>query len=143
MELFTIGYEGRTLPQLVRLLRDAGVRRLVDVRERPASRKQGFSAVPLFDALRKAGIAYESDRALGNPKELRDEWKNGSRREAKARYRRMLRNGRRTRVETLIALAKIEPVAILCYEHEAEECHRSLIAAEIARLEPGLPVRHL
>ena len=56
MELYTVGYEGRTLPQFVRLLREHGITRLVDVRERPASRKPGFSALPLLDALRKVGI---------------------------------------------------------------------------------------
>jgi len=47
MELFTVGYEGRTLPQFVRLLRDQGITRVIDVRERPVSRRKGFSAMPL------------------------------------------------------------------------------------------------
>lgn len=92
MELFTVGCEGQTLPQFVRLLRDNDITRLVDVRERPASRKHGFSALPLFDALRKAGISYESDRALGNPPEIRALWKNGNLTEGKARYRKLLRS---------------------------------------------------
>jgi uncharacterized protein (DUF488 family) len=143
MELFTVGYEGRTLPQFVRLLQENGITRLVDVRERPASRKRGFSALPLFDALRKAGITYESDRALGNPEEIRTLWKNGSLREGKVRYRNLLRNGRRPRVELLLALSKIERVCILCYEGDADLCHRSVIAEEAARLEPDLVIQHL
>jgi len=62
--------------------------------------------MPLFDALRKQGITYESDRALGNPVGIRDLWKNGSLAEGKSRYRRMLRNGRRPRVELLLAHAR-------------------------------------
>ena len=143
MELFTVGYEGRTLPQFVRLLKDNEIVRLVDVRERPASRKRGFSAMPLFDALRKEGITYESDRALGNPVEIRDLWKNGSLAQGKARYRRMLRNGRRTRVELLLAHARVERVCILCYEGDPDVCHRGVIAEEAARLAPDLVVRHL
>jgi uncharacterized protein (DUF488 family) len=143
MELFTIGYEGRTLPQFVRLLQDNGIARLVDVRERPASRKRGFSARPLFDALRKAGITYESDRALGNPAEIRELWKEGSLAEGKKRYRRMLNNGRRTRVELLLAHAKVERVCILCFEGDPDLCHRGVIAEEAARLAPSLEIRHL
>ena len=143
MEMFTVGYQGRTLPQFVRLLKENEIARLVDVRERPASRKRGFSAMPLFDALRKAGITYESDRTLGNPIEIRDLWKNGSLAEGKTRYRRMIRNGRRPRVELLLALARVERVCILCFEGDPEVCHRGVIVEEAARLEPGLVIHHL
>ena len=143
MDLFTVGYEGRTLPQFVRLLKENDITRLVDVRERPASRKRGFSALPLFDALRKAGITYESDRALGNPEEIRALWKNGSLPEGKVRYRKLLRNGRRPRVELLLAVARIERVCILCFEGDPDECHRALIAEEAARVEPELVIHHL
>jgi restriction system protein len=44
---------------------------LVDVRERPQSHKAGSSPLPMFDALRKAGITYESQRALGTPESIR------------------------------------------------------------------------
>jgi len=143
MELFTVGYAGRTLPEFVRLLKENGIARLVDVRARPASRKPGFSAMPLFDALRREGITYESDRALGNPVAIRDLWKNGSLAEGKSRYRRMLRNGRRARVELLLAHARVERVCILCYEDDPDECHRGVIAEEAARLAPDLVVQHL
>jgi uncharacterized protein (DUF488 family) len=143
MELFTVGYEGRTLPQFVRLLKQHGITRLVDVRERPASRKPGFSALPLFDALRRAGITYESDRSLGNPVEIRQLWKNGSLSEGKTRYRRLIRNGRRPRVELLLSISKVERVCILCYEGNPDLCHRAVIAEEAARLEPDLVVTHL
>lgn len=143
MELFTIGYEGRTLPQFVRLLRQHEITRLVDVRERPASRKPGFSALPLFDALRRAGITYESDRSLGNPVEIRRLWKNGSLAQGKSRYRRLIRNGQRPRVEILLALSKAERVCILCFENDAALCHRAVIAEEAARLQPDLAITHL
>jgi uncharacterized protein (DUF488 family) len=143
MELYTVGYEGRTLPQFVKLLREHGITRLVDVRERPASRKPGFSALPLFEALRKVGITYESDRELGNPDEIRELWKNGSLVEGKARYRKLLRNGRRTRVEVLLTLAGVDRVCILCFENDPDTCHRTIIAEEAARLEPDLRIYQL
>lgn len=143
MELFTVGYEGRTLPQFVRLLGENDIARLVDVRERPSSRKRGFSALPLFDALRKVGITYESNRTLGNPEEIRALWKNGSISEGKLQYRKLLRSGRRPQVELLLALSRAERLCILCFEGDPELCHRAVIAEEAARIEPGLSIRHL
>lgn len=143
MELFTIGYEGRTLPQFVKVLKEHGITRLVDVRERPQSRKKGFSALSLFDGLRKSAITYESDRMLGNPVEIRDLWKNGSLERGKSQYRKLLQNGRGDRVRLLVEMARFDRVCILCYEGDAEACHRSVIAEEATRLEPSLKVRHL
>src|SRR5262245_19233094 len=85
--VFTIVYEQHTPASLVATLRAAGVRRVVDVRELPLSRKAGFSKSALEAALGEAGIAYEHVRALGNPKPLRDLWRSGRRAEAEAGYR--------------------------------------------------------
>ena len=143
MELFTIGYEGRTLPQTVRLLRDQRVERLVDVRARPQSHKPGFSSLALFDGLRKAGITYESDRALGTPDDIRALWRAGDLVEGRARYRRLVRGPLRPRLELLLAITSFERVCILCYEAEPTQCHRSVIAEEAQRLRPELLVHHL
>lgn len=143
MDLFTIGYEGRTLPQLIRLLEEHGVRRLVDVRERPYSRRRGFSATPLSEALRKAGIVYEPGFGLGNPENIRSMWKDGELPEGKRRYRALLRNGRRDRVEHVVALADLGSVALLCLEGDHDQCHRSIIAEEAVRLDGRVTVHHL
>lgn len=143
MDLFTVGYEGRTLPQLIRLLEEHGVRRLVDVRERPYSRRKGFSATPLSEALRKAGIVYEPGFGLGNPDDIRSMWKKGELSAGKRRYRALLRDGRRDRVEHLLALADLGPVALFCLEGDHDRCHRSVIAEEAARLDERLTVHHL
>lgn len=67
--LLTIGYETHREPAspVVALLA-ADVERLVDVRELPLSRRRGFSKTALAGALADAGIHYEHERALGNPK---------------------------------------------------------------------------
>jgi uncharacterized protein (DUF488 family) len=143
VELLTVGYEGRTLPRFVSLLRENGITRLVDVRERPVSRKPGFSALSLFEALRKAGITYESDRGLGTPPEMREIWKRGDLAEGKARFRKHLRKERRDGLRVLLALASVDRVCIMCYEADPEACHRSVVAQEAARLQPDLAIRDL
>ena len=56
--LFTLGYEQRTIEEFVRMLEDAGVGVLVDVRETPWSHKPGFSKRGLAEHLEAAGIEY-------------------------------------------------------------------------------------
>src|SRR3954454_5775490 len=68
--LWTIGYERLLPPQLVNELRTAGVRRVLDVRIRPQSRRPGMSKTRLAELLAEHGIAYESRRDLGTPPDL-------------------------------------------------------------------------
>ena len=71
--LFTAGYEGRRVEDLIELLRAHGVAQLIDVRERPYSRKPDFNKRRLEAHLAAAGIGYSHIVELGTPKPLRDE----------------------------------------------------------------------
>src|ERR1700758_4121973 len=92
--LYTTGYEQHPTPTaLVSILTDAGVARLVDVRDLPLSRRRGFSKTKLAQTLDAAGIRYEHERALGNPKPLRDLYKSGRLTDGVTGYRAHIRNG--------------------------------------------------
>ena len=69
--LFTIGYEKARQADVVATLAAAGVKTLIDVRDRPISRRPGFSKRQLAAALEEAGIDYVGLRALGTPPEGR------------------------------------------------------------------------
>src|SRR4051794_19801554 len=71
MRIFTIGYEGTTVPEFVATLKSAGVARVIDVRALPLSRRPGFSKSPLKAALEEVGIEYLHLKALGTPPEGR------------------------------------------------------------------------
>src|SRR3954453_3162519 len=74
--VWTIGYE-RLLPgALGAELQAAGVRRLIDVRYRPQSRRAGMSKTRLGELLGEHGIAYEHRRARGTPPDIRWFYKN-------------------------------------------------------------------
>jgi uncharacterized protein (DUF488 family) len=72
MQIFTIGYEGATQAEVVAALVAAGVKRLVDVRAVPLSRRPGFSKNILAAGLREAGIDYVGLKALGTPAQGRE-----------------------------------------------------------------------
>ena len=67
MRIFTIGYEGATVGEFLAALEKAGVKRVIDVRALPSSRRPGFSKSPLGAALGEAGIDYVHLKALGTP----------------------------------------------------------------------------
>jgi uncharacterized protein (DUF488 family) len=141
--IFTIGYEShRTPASLISVLRKAGVRRLVDVRELPLSRKRGFSKTALSAALSEAKISYEHVRALGNPKPNRDLYKAGRVAEGERRYRKHLHNGS---YAALIELSEslAEPTCLLCFEASHETCHRRVIVEALEERLGAVDVVHL
>lgn len=122
----SIGYERRTLEELISLLQENDVEVLVDVRLTPLSRKPGLSKSALAEALQRAGIEYRHERELGNPKENRDAFRRGLK-SARRRYSQHLLNGASTVYQEVIALAYTTRPALLCVEREHAECHRASI----------------
>jgi uncharacterized protein (DUF488 family) len=69
--LYTIGYEKALLKDVVSTLAAARVATLIDVRDRPISRRPGFSKRQLAAAIEEAGMRYVHLQALGTPPEGR------------------------------------------------------------------------
>ena len=127
MSITTIGYEGRTASEVIDALRTAGVKVLVDVRLTPLSRKPGLSKNGLAARLFDAGIEYMHLPELGNPRENRDGFRRGDA-AAVARYRAVLRTPEgQAALDQLVRLARQQRVAVMCFEHDAAECHRSMV----------------
>jgi uncharacterized protein (DUF488 family) len=139
--IWTIGYE-RLLPdELVAELRAAGVRRVLDVRIRPQSRRPGMSKTRLGALLAEHGIAYESRRGLGTPHDLRFLYRSGRFAEAAERFVRHLEDTAGGELDALAAeLASAPPTALLCLEADPAHCHRSVVARALQAREPGLQV---
>ena len=141
--LFTIGYEKARLGDVVAALAAAGVATLIDVRDRPISRRPGFSKRQLAAAVEEAGIRYLHLRALGTPPEGRE----AARRRDRDRFWRIV-EARLAGPEADPALheagatAEHSPSCLLCYEADWRCCHRRRIA-EILAERHGFTVRHL
>jgi uncharacterized protein (DUF488 family) len=142
-KLFTIGYEGRSLAELIERLQTARVVRVVDVRELPLSRRRGFSKTPLREALTKAGIRYEHVRDLGNPKATRDRYKRGDVEGGAREYRAHLHNGSHPALVELADSLDAEKTCLLCVEEDHETCHRSVIAGAVAERLDRVAIVHL
>jgi uncharacterized protein (DUF488 family) len=139
--VWTIGYE-RLLPQmLVAELERAGVRRVIDVRLRPQSRRPGMSKTKLGFRLAEHGIDYEHWRELGTPVEIRVLYRTGATRAAAAAYREHLLSTADDAIKRLAAAVRAgPPTALLCLEAEPEHCHRRVISEALAVGIPELEV---
>jgi uncharacterized protein (DUF488 family) len=132
----TIGYQDRTVDELIAVLRSARVKVLVDVRLTPSSRKAGLSKNGLAARLRDAGIDYVHLRRLGNPRDNRNAFRRGDK-DAIARYQDVLRTPEgQAALDQLLRLARQHRVALMCFERDAAECHRSMVAEALREIEP-------
>lgn len=141
MRIFTIGYETATVAGLIATLRYAGVRRVIDVRALPLSRRPGFSKSALRAALAEAGMDYVHLRALGTPAAGRAAARKGDTGELRRIYAAQLELPEAiAEGAKMLDLAQELPSALLCYEREPIGCHRSLLLEHVA---PVTEVCHL
>lgn len=137
--VISVGYEGRTLDDLIAVLIQNAVDVLVDVRLTPLSRKKGFSKTALSSALAEVGIDYRHERNLGNPKENRIAFRDGEA-AARSRYLEHMHSKAGDSLEATAWLAASSNVAILCFELDHETCHRSCVTDELRRRRPDIRV---
>lgn len=133
MRIFTIGYEGATVGEFVAALQEAGVKRVIDVRALPLSRRPGFSKTPLKGALEEVGIDYVHLKALGTPSEGRTAARAGRHEDMARIYAGQLELPEAmVQSAQMLELASEKPSALLCMEREPEHCHRSLLLNAVA-----------
>jgi uncharacterized protein (DUF488 family) len=117
------------------------VKRLIDVRALPLSRRPGFSKTALRLALAEQGVDYVHLKPLGTPPEGREAARRGRHADMAAIYR-----GQLTLPEAIVAaeqmkeLAAEVPSALLCFEREPTHCHRQVLIDMVA---PTAEVEHL
>ncbi|HEX6842542.1 MAG TPA: DUF488 domain-containing protein [Stellaceae bacterium] len=141
--LSTIGYEKASLAEVLAALKAAGIATLIDVRDRPQSRRAGFSKRQLQAAIEDAGMRYLHLKALGTPPEGRE----ANHRREWERFWRIVDDKLAT-AEAELALQQVARVAaeapscLLCYEGDWRICHRRRVA-EILVERHAFAVRHL
>ncbi|HEX9124086.1 MAG TPA: DUF488 domain-containing protein [Actinomycetota bacterium] len=129
--IWTIGHGTRPVEVFLDLLAGAGVRRLVDVRTVPGSRRNPqFGREALSAALGTAGIAYEWRKSLGGLRRPRGDSPHTAIRNASFRgYADHMESeefgqGLRWLTDTSRDL----PTAVMCAESLWWRCHRRMIA---------------
>lgn len=147
MEIYTVGHSTHTQAEFLKLLTDAGIKLLVDVRAFPGSRKfPHFHQDQMRNWLPEHGIAYRHCAHLGGRRrkskvidnEVNDGWQNQSFHNY-ADY--TLTAEFQAAIEQLQRAAKEQRIAICCSERHPARCHRLLISNWLAS--HGWQVKHI
>ena len=141
MKIFTIGYEGTTVPEFLAALKQAGVKLVIDVRALPLSRRPGFSKSSLRASVEEAGLEYVHLKALGTPADGRAAARAGRHADLERIYAGQLELPEAmAQSAQMLDLAAEKPSALLCMEREPANCHRTLLLDAVAS---GAEVVHL
>ena len=131
--LCTIGFAGKSAEEFFRLLREAGVKRVVDIRENRGGQLSGFAKFPdvAFFLERVGGIAYAHEPLFAPTKEIRIATRKGR---DWATYKPAFLALMRERgvPEQISPDSYAGAVALLCSEPAPEQCHRRLVADLLA-----------
>ena len=138
MKIYTVGHSTHTQEQFLKLLADADIEQLVDVRAFPGSRKfPHFHQDAMRNWLPEHGIAYRHCAHLGGRRrkskaidnEVNDGWQNQSFHNY-ADY--TLTCEFQAAIAQLQIEAKEQRIAICCSERHPARCHRLLISNWLA-----------
>lgn len=144
LRLFTIGFTRKSAEEFFTRLRDAGVRRVVDVRLNNVSQLAGFSKRDDLRYFLRAigGIDYVHLPDLAPTQEMLDGYKKqkGDWPEYERRFLALMAE---RRVETTVAPQLHDGDCLLCSEHEPDCCHRRLVCEYLKAHGAELDVTHL
>lgn len=144
MQLFSIGFTRTSAEHFFGRLKEAGVRRIADVRLSNTSQLAGFAKRDDLEyfAQALAGIGYLELPLLAPDAALREAWRGGKLKWPgfAARYQALLAD---RQVERRLDPALLEHACLLCSEATPEHCHRRLAVEYLQGHWPDLRVLHL
>lgn len=144
LPLMTIGHSTLPLESLLKALADNGVKRLIDVRSFPGSRRYPqFRREALARSVPAAGIAYQWMPALGGRrKTVADTVNGGWRNESFRGYADYMQTAEfAAGLAELVEISQQDQVAYMCSEAVPWRCHRSLISDALTAR--GFLVEHI
>ncbi len=119
--IFTIGYAGRSLQELIQILRANRIEEVIDVRAFPTSKYEEFKGENLSESLSREGISYLHLKELGGYRRLS--------------YREFTKTEEFLHgISRLLQEAKDKNVAVLCLERNFKACHRRFISQKLEEL---------
>lgn len=135
MRIFTLGYEGLYIDEFLDFLLKKKIKVLVDVRKNPVSRKKGFSKNKLAAHLKEQGIEYYHFPDIGVPSAWRKlaKAKKLSREKMFRDYDRKILPKRNDLLKEILKISK-RRTALLCFERDALDCHRSFITKRMKKV---------
>lgn len=144
LTLFTIGFTKKNAHTFFSLLKQAGVKRIIDIRLNNESQLAGFTKKEdlkyFLGAI--ANIDYVHRPELAPTKEILNDYKKkkitwlGY----EQRFRELLSQ---RKPETLLMLSELDKACLLCSEPKPDKCHRRLVAEYLKTKLGNIEIHHL
>ena len=145
MEVYSIGFTQKTAEQFFGILRQAGIRLLLDVRLNNVSQLAGFTKRDDLKYFVKeiCDAEYRHEALLAPTQEMLDRYK--KQKEPWSTYEReFLALMAERQIEAQLDRSLFAtPTALLCSEPTAANCHRRLVLEHLAEKWGGLSIVHL
>lgn len=144
MKLFTIGFTKKSAETFFTTLREAEVKRLIDVRLNNVSQLAGFSKRDdlAYFARALCGIEYAHEPELAPTQEILDAFKKNK--GAWEDYERnFLALMAERHIESKFQPDEFDGACLLCSEETPEHCHRRLVAEYLQGKWRGVEIQHL
>jgi len=144
IKLFTIGFSKKSAREFFRILQNAGVKRVVDIRLNNVSQLAGFTKKDDLEFFLKAiaGIEYVHRLQLAPTKEILDGYKKKKMdwSEYVERFSKVMID---RRIENIVTPDELDHACLLCSEPKADKCHRRLVAEYLRDKWGNVEIRHL
>jgi uncharacterized protein (DUF488 family) len=145
VEIYTIGFTQKSAQQFFTILKERGIRRLIDIRLNNSSQLAGFTkASDLAWFLREICDAdYQHEPLLAPTKELLSGYRAGKL--DWTEYERVFAGlmTERDVANHIDPTLFSEPTVLLCSEPTADQCHRRLVAEHLQRTWGDVEIVHL
>ena len=143
--IYTMGFTKKAAPAFFGALREAGIRRLIDIRLNNTSQLAGFTRRADLPFLLEAvlGAEYRHEPLLAPTQDILDRFKKqrGTWQEYERDFLRLIAD---RRIEDRLDRALFAvPSVLLCSEPTPERCHRRLAAEYLAERWGDLSIVHL
>ena len=132
--IYTAGYEGLQVDGFLDMLLRGGIRRVVDVRANPISRRYGFHKSTLARLCGLLDLQYQHMPELGIPSAWREHLETASDYvRLFDRYEATILPAATEALDRLGLLIAEMPTVLVCQEKDATFCHRRRLAVQLSR----------
>jgi uncharacterized protein (DUF488 family) len=131
VQVFTLGYQGRDLKEVLQIVQRHAIKQVIDVRENASSKKPGFAAEELRQALAGIEVTYSHLPDLGCTSVSRHAlWRGESMESFLDDYRRQLAE-RPEAFAGLVHRIRSASTLLLCLERDTSRCHRAVLVEKL------------
>ena len=144
IRIFTVGYVGKNARQFFSILKQAGIRKVIDVRLYNTSQLAGFTKRQDIEYFLQAivGAEYVHLPIMAPTKQLLTNYKKGliSWQQYEIQFKAIITQ---RQIQRHIMPQDMDMSCFLCSEAKADKCHRRLVAEYLAEHWQNISIHHL